>query len=86
MKIISIVLKIFTTLIVFMLTTIVFMFTTAMYLPRLNGANYYNHGCFDGVTNLMMEVGIDKIKNQEKLARAHCDKSVKKLEEKGYLF
>lgn len=86
MKLITTILKLLTASIVFMVTLIVFMFTTLSYLPRLSGANYYDHGCFDGVTNLMMEVGVNKAKDQEAKARARCDSTTKKLREKGYLF
>lgn len=86
MKWFSMILKVLTALIVFMVTTVVFMLITASYLPRLNGANYYDHGCFDGVTNLMMEVGVDKVKVQEVEARKRCAATTLKLREKGYLF
>lgn len=86
MKLIIIILKLLSTAIVFMVTGIVFMFATASYLPRVIGANYYDHGCFDGVTYLMLELEEDNIKDKESIARAQCEATTKKLKEKGYLF
>lgn len=78
--------------IIFLVLSIVFMFCTASYLPRLSGANYYDHGCFDGVTNLMMEFRYSKNWNEEKFnqfekeARKKCNNTVNKLKTDGYIF
>lgn len=79
-------LKLLTASIVFMVTAIVFMFTTVSYLPRLGGANYYDHGCFDGVTNLLIQLEYSKLVDKEKIARERCNNATKKLKDKGYLF
>jgi hypothetical protein len=90
MKLILSLIKLATLSIVVLVLSIIFMFATISYLPRLNGVNYYDHGCFDGVTNLRMQFlynNVDKkeyIKYEEQ-ARKDCELNVKKLKEKGYL-
>lgn len=79
------ILKILVASIVFVVTFVVFIVATASYLPRLSGANYYDHGCFDGVTNLVLEIGYDKAKRFEAAARDRCKRSVTKLRKDGYL-
>ena len=77
--------------IIFMVVAVVFMFTTMSYLPRLSGANYYDHGCFDGVTHMRMEFLYNKVDRPEytkfeEEARKHCNNAVEKLKKDGYLF
>lgn len=91
MKLLTLLLKLLVAGILFFTLSIVFMISTVTYLPRLHGANYYDHGCFDGVTNLMMEFRYNnKWENDfqifEDQARKYCDSTVKQLNKDGYLF
>lgn len=85
MKTTLVLLKLLTATIVFMVVATIFMATTASYLPRLSGANYYDSGCYDGVTYTMVS---NKELNEKTVAHARvlCKLTADKLRKQGYLF
>lgn len=84
MKIILLLFKFMIAAIIFFVTASIFMATAAIFIPRLYGANYYDAGCFDGVTFMMMQyTPFDHEK--EIAARLSCSRLVNKLKTKGHI-